>query len=234
MDPNVSWPNHLSAVIIFGVVGSISFIFAVLLFTFLLYPQIKVSYQIIKQQDEIFQDSVEPTYAPQTAVDIKKVQDIDSLKRSAGLLEDTFQYDKLIESAGQIMELAKSNTDKAIANYFFGSAYAGKKEYSLAKEYANKALELNPNYADAYNLLSMIAGSEYENEQSITYAKKAIEIDPKNAWSHNLLGIAYSYKGWSALSIQEFEEAVRLSPNTSHFQDNLRSAKAQVQGILKQ
>ncbi len=234
MGTNTPWPNHLSAVIAFGIIGLSATVLAALLFVFVVLPKIQVSYQIMQQQEEIFGESAEPKNAPQTNVDIQKVQDIESLKRSAGLLEDAFQYDKLIESAEQIMKLATTDEDRAIAHYFYASAYAGKKEYALAKDYANKALELNPKYANAYNVLSMVAAAEFENELSISYAQKALEIDPNNSWSYNLLGIDYNYKGWTAMSIEAFEEAVRLSPNTSHYKDNLRRAKGQNQGVMNQ
>lgn len=67
-----------------------------------------------------------------------------------------------------------------------------------AKDYANAALTLKPNYIDAYILLSQIAKSEGDNSDALSYAKTALSIAPTNA---DLIKYVDSFKnGTSAVA----------------------------------
>lgn len=47
-----------------------------------------------------------------------------------------------------------------------------------AKDYANQALKLKPDYVDAYIVLSRIAQSEGDNSKALSYAQSALSITP--------------------------------------------------------
>ncbi|MEK7069328.1 MAG: hypothetical protein AAB945_00870, partial [Patescibacteria group bacterium] len=49
-----------------------------------------------------------------------------------------------------------------------------------AKELANKALELKPNYIDALVMLSQIAKAEGNSTSALSYAEQALSISPDN------------------------------------------------------
>ena len=49
-----------------------------------------------------------------------------------------------------------------------------------AKDYANQALALKPDYIDALITLSQIAKSEGNNTEASLYAQKALALDPTN------------------------------------------------------
>lgn len=230
MTNQTTWPNHARTVTIFTIIGAGALIVALGIFFIVLLPTLKKSIEIIDQQAvaesaQVFPDNTkrEPAVTiPKTVAEqISVAKELDRRAR----------YVELIPVAESIIKSAKTDTDKALGYYFLAHAQAVQKEYAKAKESANTALSLDPKLADGYNVLAYVAGEEFENEKSLEYAQKAIALDPNNAWAHNLLGIAYSYKGWLALSISEFEDAVRLNPNNNNYKDNLRSAKAQQQGI---
>lgn len=55
----------------------------------------------------------------------------------------------------------------------------------------NKAIEINPNYSEAYDKLGLIYEEKKMDEKAIEYYKKAIEIDSKCFNAINGLGNIY-------------------------------------------
>ena len=58
-----------------------------------------------------------------------------------------------------------------------------------------KALEINPNYAEAHNNLGIAFLQKGQVDEAIDQYQKALEINPNYADAHNNLGIAFSQKG---------------------------------------
>ena len=92
-----------------------------------------------------------------------------------------------------------------------------------ARKLFKKAIELDPNYAEAYlgqaeNRL-MAAVYTWTHfpvkalEEAYTYAKKAVEIEPSNALAHTTLGYIYMRAGEYDLAIGELQRAIELNPN---------------------
>jgi adenylate cyclase len=92
-----------------------------------------------------------------------------------------------------------------------------------AKEMFRKAIELDPDYSDAYRALgwaqfdNAIAGwTEFYSQamqQAQDLAKKALSLEESNAGSHALLGTCYLYQGEYDLAISELQRAIELNPN---------------------
>jgi len=89
-------------------------------------------------------------------------------------------------------------------------------------EYSRQAVELDPDYADAWALLSMAASTRFaafdntaaDRELARTAAEKAIALGPDLGSAHNALGHYYYYclKEYGR-ALAEFEEARKRSPN---------------------
>jgi adenylate cyclase len=92
-----------------------------------------------------------------------------------------------------------------------------------AKEMFRKAIELDPDYGDAYWALgwaqweNAISGwtefSSQAMQQAQDLAKKALSLDESNAGPHGLLGTCYLYQGEYDLAISELQRAIELNPN---------------------
>jgi len=92
-----------------------------------------------------------------------------------------------------------------------------------AKEMFRKAIELDPDYGDAYwalgltQLLHATAGwTEFFSQtiqQAQDLAKKALSLEESNAGPHALLGACYLFKGEYDLAISELQRAIKLNPN---------------------
>jgi adenylate cyclase len=92
-----------------------------------------------------------------------------------------------------------------------------------ARELFEKAIELDPNYAEAYVGLAenrlMAAVYTWTQfpvkalEEAYKYAKKAVEIEPSNAFAHATVGYIYMRAGEYDLAISELQRAIELNPN---------------------
>jgi len=80
-------------------------------------------------------------------------------------------------------------------------------------EDCNKAIELNPNSADAYNYRGIAYTDLKQYERAIEDFNKAMEFDPKNADAHNNRGVAYCFLGHYERAIEDFNKAMELNPN---------------------
>ena len=80
-------------------------------------------------------------------------------------------------------------------------------------EDCNKAIELNPNGADAYNYRGVAYTDLKQYERAIEDFNKTIEFDPKNADAHNNRGVAYCFLGHYERAIEDFNKAMELNPN---------------------
>ncbi|CAB5125260.1 Adenylate cyclase (EC [Olavius algarvensis associated proteobacterium Delta 3] len=92
-----------------------------------------------------------------------------------------------------------------------------------AAQLYQKAVAIDPNYADAYVGLAEVrmAAANYgwtefpgkSIQQALGFAKKAVDIDPNNAQARSQLGYIYMRSGEYDLAVKELETAIDLNPN---------------------
>ena len=97
---------------------------------------------------------------------------------------------------------------------------------ALAKQLAQEAIALDPEYDMAYITLSSTyqmdvwLGTSKSPKQSIAKSlelvKKAIELDPTNADAYGHLGFTYSMMGEPEKAVANAENAVALNPNSAY------------------
>ena len=96
-----------------------------------------------------------------------------------------------------------------------------KNGFDLAVAYFNRAVELNPGYADALANL----GNAYTVRGRLDDAKSAIEralaIDPKNAGAHVNLGAVYQNQGLMAEAVACYKQALVARPDHAAAHSNL-------------
>lgn len=92
-----------------------------------------------------------------------------------------------------------------------------------AREYFNRAIEIDPTYSLAYSGMSLSFFNEWScqlwerwdnsREGAFEWAKRAIELDSQNYIAAMVLGRAYMYEGDWDLSEHYFRHALSLNPN---------------------
>ena len=104
-------------------------------------------------------------------------QTLGNVYSTAGALGVKDAYSKAIEAYQTASTFNPFNPgiDLAIARAYFSD-----NKTKEAKELANKALELKPNYIDALVMLSQIAKAEGNSTSALSYAEQALSISPDN------------------------------------------------------
>ncbi|MCZ7380032.1 MAG: tetratricopeptide repeat protein [Candidatus Methanoperedens sp.] len=92
-----------------------------------------------------------------------------------------------------IKSLEKIKNLTAEGHFIKGYAYYSARKFDKAIEDYNKAIELNPKLAEAYNNRGVVYIYIKEFDKAIKDYNKAIELDPKYAEAYNNRGAVYSY-----------------------------------------
>jgi TolB-like protein len=91
-----------------------------------------------------------------------------------------------------------------------------------AREPLERAIELDPEFADAYAWLAMshvlmwtIWGEAIEPHRSLgrVMARRAITLDPRNSDAHWIHGYVRAYDGELAAGLEDIETALKINPN---------------------
>jgi tetratricopeptide (TPR) repeat protein len=91
-------------------------------------------------------------------------------------------------------------------------AYYQKKWQDTIDAY-QKALEFDPDSAEAYGAIGEALFSLNRSAESMTTLEKAVALNPEDGGAHALLGKLYQEAGNQHKAITEFEAAIRLRPN---------------------
>jgi tetratricopeptide (TPR) repeat protein len=100
----------------------------------------------------------------------------------------------------------------AVICYHRGVVYKSKGEYDRAILEFNKAIEIDPEFAMAYNGRGNAYQDKGEYDQAILDYTKAIEIDPSYANAYNNRGYVYADKGELEKAILDFTKATEIAP----------------------
>lgn len=106
------------------------------------------------------------------------------------------------------------------AYYNRGLAYDSIGKYNWAIHDYNKAIALNPDYAEAYNNRGIAYDSEGNYDRAIKDFNKAIALNPDNAKAYNNRGIAYYNKGQYDRAIQDHNQSIALKPDFADAYNN--------------
>ena len=85
----------------------------------------------------------------------------------------------------------------------------------------HQAIEIYPQYENAYNNLGLAFGNQQQYVQAEDAFKHALAIDPRNFETYNNLGIALGSQGKFADAIAAFRQAIQLKPNDAISYQNL-------------
>ena len=133
-------------------------------------------------------------------------------KEREGTVEEYNILVRLEEEAKAAEEMAAA---KMAAEGWFQKGYnAGMNgEYNAEISLYLKAIELNPDYANAYINLGIAYGKQDNYTKAIQMWEKAIELNPDDADAYTNLGIAYGEQNNYTKAIQSYEKAIELKPD---------------------
>jgi putative PEP-CTERM system TPR-repeat lipoprotein len=126
-------------------------------------------------------------------------------------------YKKSFSDAIVQLERSVSMQQDAGAFYYLGLCHYYKGEPEQAITSLQSALNLNPSFAQAGILSSVILLGQKRTDDAITEVKKVLEKDEKNASAHDVLGSAYIAKGMYTEGIEELNRAIDTGPKVVNY-----------------
>ena len=90
-----------------------------------------------------------------------------------------------------------------------------------AQDYYQKVLELDPNYADAYNNLGVLYKELEEHQKAKDCYEKAIVINPNYTDAHYNLGNIFKELGENQKAKECYEKVIEINPNYVDAHNNL-------------
>jgi len=90
-----------------------------------------------------------------------------------------------------------------------------------AVSHYRQALQINPNFALAYNNLGLVFWSQGKLGEAISQYRRALQLDPNYAKAHNNLANALFVQGKSDEAISHYQQALKLEPNFGEVYYNL-------------
>jgi tetratricopeptide (TPR) repeat protein len=103
--------------------------------------------------------------------------------------------------------------DSAVVVNKIGVAYHHMFDLNDAKVYYERAVKLDPNYAQAVNNLGAIYHAEKNYRQAERYYRRAIKLDPKSPLFYSNLGTAYFFQGNTKKGAEAYRQAFALDPD---------------------
>ncbi|MGH9330770.1 MAG: tetratricopeptide repeat protein [Vicinamibacterales bacterium] len=137
----------------------------------------------------------------------------------AGQLDDAIRHLREAERLG-----GGDPEEAALVHYNLGNAEAARGNRSEAIAQFERAIELQPGFAEAYNNLGVMRQSEGRLDEATRLYGRALAIKPAYAEAHNNLGVMLQAQGKLDEAIAHFREAVRLSPSYALARENLAAA----------
>ena len=142
-------------------------------------------------------------------------------------------------SEGERAELNRIPSDNLEAYDYYmraeheGLLYGDVDTYRRTLSYYQKAIELDPNFADAHAGIARVAVDVWRNDynflwsaaiaRKIAYdaAGQALKLDPKNARAHTVLALLQLVDGRHAEALESAARAVESQPNSAEAAGNL-------------
>ena len=129
-----------------------------------------------------------------------KVQQLINLY-SQGLLQPSLKY---------ASELIAQYPRSAVLHNICGAVYAGLQHYESAIDSYRQALNIKPDYADAFNNLGGVLEDQGDSEGAIESYRRALDIKPDSADTYNNLGNALKNQGDLDGAIENYRKALEL------------------------
>ncbi len=144
---------------------------------------------------------------------LKKYPGTPQLHYLYGLVLTTADPDKSLEQFKAELEVSPRHAE---ALYSIAREYDKRSDFASAVPYAQKAVDVNPQFAPAHALWGKtLVDSGQDIKLGISEIEAAVKMSPANPQNHYLLAMAYSKAGRSSDAARERAEFIRLRKDPS-------------------
>jgi len=145
----------------------------------------------------------------------------------ANQAKEFLQHDDAAKAAALYREAVQNDPKNAQILYEFALALDAQRDFDAEQETLRRAIEANPDLAEAYNQLGLLilqAGHASEAEKEF---QKAISLNPQYAEAQNNLGVLYGQQGRDPEAERLFRRAIDSNPQYAQAYVNLAAALAE-------
>ncbi|MCR4297358.1 MAG: tetratricopeptide repeat protein, partial [Gallionella sp.] len=131
------------------------------------------------------------------------------------------QEGRFAEAKAIIQDICRANGRDAEAWFLLGAVNGQLKLYDEAMDCCRKAIDLNPDYADAHYNLAQACMHQKRWEEAVSAYRHVIRLQPNHAEAHNALGLALENLGRIDEAMRRYRETLRLQPQHADAYYNL-------------
>ncbi|HET8546381.1 MAG TPA: tetratricopeptide repeat protein [Bryobacteraceae bacterium] len=124
---------------------------------------------------------------------------------------DIFMARKMYREAAEMYGQAGAQTSPVLANKL-GIAHHQMLQFDIARKHYQRAIKLNPKYAEAINNLGTIYYAQKSYRRAIGQYKRALKLTPESASIYSNLGYAQFARKQYGLAMESFNKALELDP----------------------
>ena len=152
--------------------------------------------------------------------------------------------DRLVRSRLFFQEAIQADPDYAPAYASLANTYQQETDLSSARGYAERALALDEDLAEAHlRMAAVLAMGDWNWTAAERHIHRALDLDPRLAEAHHALASVYSVTGRMGAAIRPMEAALTIDPASTllradlgsflYYQGNLDDAQAQCVAALR-
>jgi tetratricopeptide (TPR) repeat protein len=120
----------------------------------------------------------------------------------------------------------------AAIHLFKGILFNERADYDLALEEINQTIQINPDYAMAYNKRGIVYYDKHEYEKAIIDYNKSIELNPNVTISYYNRALAYDESGQKSRALKEYKLFLEKSrPKDKKFSQYAQWRIEQLKGL---
>ena len=150
------------------------------------------------------------TTNPPTQVEPGSVSTVPSEPLSPEKRGDILMARKMYREAAETYKEVKP--DSAVKQNKIGIAYHQMLKLEIAKRYYERAIKIDPKYAEAINNLGTVYYSRKSYVRSIRFYRRALRLSPNSASVYSNLGTAYFARKDYKKASETYQKALALDP----------------------
>ncbi len=120
--------------------------------------------------------------------------------------------------------LLGDNVDAAYPLYLRAKIYAGSGEAQKAEAALERAVKLQPGFAEAWSDLGAVRQTMRDSRGAMAALRRAVELKPDDAVAQRRLGMEYLDEGNAAEALLHLQAAARVAPNDQSVLNGLQRA----------
>ena len=132
-----------------------------------------------------------------------------------------FNNGKLRQSLSESSQMLETFPNSIVLCNISGASSAGLKQFDAALKYYKKALEINPDYAEAYYNMGIALKDNGDLDAAIDSYKKALEIKPDYVGAYFNTGNILKDTGDLEAAIDSYKKALEIKPDYAEAYNNI-------------